>query len=87
MPRAARLVTRYEAVRLASMTLAKSSSLIRNSKPSRVTPAFDTSTSTSPPNSASIAANAASTCSVLVTSHATPKKPAGGGDEWYVTAT
>ncbi len=44
-------------------------------------PALETSTSTGP-NSASTAANAASTDSVEVTSHCTPKKPSGGGEEW-----
>ena len=62
------------------MTLAKSSSLMRSSRPSFVTPAFDTSTSTGPPNSASTAANAASTCAPSVTSHCTPNSPSGGGE-------
>ena len=81
MPLAARLVTRYDAVRLASSTDAKSSSLIRRSNPSFVTPAFETSTSTVPPKCSSTAANAASTCAESVTSHCTPNKPSGGGDE------
>jgi hypothetical protein len=68
-------------VRLASTTEVKLASLIRRSRPSLVTPALETSTSTGP-SSASTAAKAASTEAVEVTSHCTAKKPSGGGDEW-----
>ena len=81
MPRDARLTTRYAAVRLASTTEVKSSSLIRSSRPSRVIPAFDTTISTVPPKWSSTAVKAASTSSFEVTSHFTPKRPSGGGDE------
>ncbi len=63
------------------MTLVKSSSLIRSSSPSLVTPALETSTSTGPPKCSSTAANAASTSADDVTSHFTPNSPSGGSDE------
>ena len=75
----ARLVTRYAAVRLVSMTDVNASSLIRSSSPSWVTPAFETSTSTGP-NCSSTALKAASTLSVERTSHDTPNSPSGGGE-------
>src|SRR5215211_8624161 len=50
-------------------------------------PAFDTSTSTGPPNSSSTEANAASTCGPSVTSHLTPNRSSGGGELLNVTAT
>jgi len=79
MPWAARLATRYAAVRLASTTDAKSSSLMRSSSPSLVMPAFDTSTWTGPWAS-SAALNAASTSAADVTSHFTASTPSGGGE-------
>ncbi len=68
-------------MRLASITDVKSSSLMRRSSPSLVTPALDTSTSTGPYCS-STALNAASTDSPEVTSQATPNRPSGGGELW-----
>ena len=62
------------------MTEVKFSSLIFMNSPSLVMPAFDTRISTGP-NCASTALNAASTLSVEVTSHCTPNRPSGGGDE------
>ena len=53
------------------MTEAKLASLMRSNRPSFVMPALDTSTSTGP-NFASTAVNAASTLSLEVTSHDTP---------------
>jgi hypothetical protein len=44
-------------------------------------PAFETNTSTVPPKCSSTAVKAASTCSPEVTSHCTPKKSSGGGEE------
>ena len=61
------------------MTDVKSSSLIRSSRPSLVMPAFDTSTSTVPPNSASTASKAASTSVDDVTSHLTREEPVRWG--------
>jgi len=55
----------------------KSSSLIRISNWSRVTPAFATSTSTGP-CWASTAVKAASTEAVSVISQVTPNRPSGG---------
>ena len=60
MPFDARFASRYEPVRLVSMTAAQSSSDIRSSSVSLVMPALATSTSTGPCAS-SAAANAAST--------------------------
>ena len=59
------------------MTAVKSSSLMRRSRPSRVMPAFDTSTSTGPPKCSSTAAKAASTSGVDVTSHLHAEQPVG----------
>src|SRR5829696_3296979 len=50
-------------------------------------PAFDTSTSTGPPNSSSMAAKAASTWAPSVTSHLTANSSSGGGELLKVTAT
>ena len=86
MPCVARLTTRNEAVRFASTTAEKSASLIRRRRVSFVIPAFDTRISTGP-NLSSTALKAASTSSVLVTSHLMPNRPSGGGEELYVTAT
>jgi hypothetical protein len=86
IPFAARLATRYEPVRFVSMTASQSSSVIRSTSVSRVMPAFATSTSTGP-CAASISAKAPSTCSASVTSHFTPRNPAGGSPLRYVTAT
>src|SRR6266540_4763922 len=86
MPFAARLATRNDPVRLVSITLDQSSSVIRSSSVSRVMPALATSTSTGP-CAASISANAASTCSGSVTSHLTPRNPSGASPLRYVTAT
>ncbi len=77
MPLAARLATRKDPVRLVSMTFDQSSSLIRRSRVSWVTPALATSTSTGP-WAASISANAASTDAGSVTSHLTASTPSGG---------
>ena len=79
----ARLATRNEPVRLASMTSVKASSLMRSMRPSRVMPALATRTSTGP-QALSMVAKAASTCSPSVTSHRTARKrsasaPSGGG--------
>jgi hypothetical protein len=63
-----------------SITDVNASSLIRSSSPSFVTPAFDTSTSTGP-SCSSICVNAESTLSAERTSHATPNRSSGGGDE------
>src|SRR5262245_52683321 len=87
MPCVALLATRYAAVRFASNTDVKSSSPMRNNKPSRVMPAFDTSTSTASPNSSSTAANAPSTAAASVTSHLTANNSSGGGELLKVTAT
>ena len=62
------------------MTSANSSSDIRMSSWSRVTPALATSTSTGP-CAASISANAASTLAVSRTSPTTPSTPAGRSPE------
>ena len=67
-------------MRLASTTAAKSASVIRKRSVSLVMPAFDTKISTGP-NFSSISLNAASTCAASVTSHFTPKRPSGGGEE------
>ena len=78
MARVARLATRNAPVRLASRTLVNCSSDIRMSRVSSVMPALATSTSTGPCFS-STSLNAASTCSVSVTSHRTPNRSSGGG--------
>ena len=54
------------------MTVSQSSSLIRISRVSLVTPALATSTSTGPPSFSSASVNAASTDAVSVTSQRTP---------------
>ena len=74
------VATRNAAVRFASTTSVKDSSDIFSNKPSRVTPALDTTISTGP-NASSTAVNAASTESPERTSHCTAKNPSGGGDE------
>ena len=59
------------------MTASKSSSVIRISRPSRVTPALATSTSTGPPRIASASVKAWSTEAESVTSQRTPCRPSG----------
>ena len=86
MGRAARRTTWNVPVRLVSMTLSQSSSLIRMSRVSRVTPALATSTSTGP-SCDSTAAKAASTCSTSVMSQRTPRIPGGTSPLRNVAAT
>ena len=80
MPLLARRAQRKAPVRLTSMTSSNSSSVIRMSSWSRVTPALATSTSTGP-CAASISANAASTLAVSRTSPTTPRTPSGRSPE------
>ena len=69
------------------MTVSQSSSLIRISRPSLVTPALATSTSIGPPSFSSASVNAASTDAVSVTSQRTPTRPSGASPDRWVTAT
>ena len=72
----ARLATRNEPVRLASITSWKAWSLMRSISESKVMPALATSTSTGPHRS-SMAAKADSTSSALRTSQRTARKRSG----------
>ena len=69
------------------MTVSQSSSLIRISRPSLVTPALATSTSIGPPSFSSASVKAASTDAVSVTSQRTPTRPSGASPDRWVTAT
>lgn len=82
-----RLARRQVAVRLVSSTVEKSSSDMRTSRPSRLTPALATSTSTGPSCSSTVP-TALSSCSGSVTSHFTGSRPASStGVDENVTAT
>ena len=59
------------------MTAVKSSSLMRSSRPSRVTPAFETSTSTGSPKCSVTSAKAASTSSRGRDVAGHPEQPVG----------
>ena len=87
MPLAARRAQRNAPARLVSMTASKSSSLIRISSVSRVTPALATRTSIGPPRISSASAKAWSTDAESVTSHLTPRKPSGGSPDRCVMTT
>ena len=76
MGRLARRTTRKVPVRFVSMTVSQSSSDMRMSSVSFVTPALATRISTGP-SSASTAVKAASTCSWSVMSHCSPSTPSG----------
>ncbi len=86
MPFEARFTTRNAPVRLVSITLVNSSSLMRMSSVSRVMPAFATTTSTGP-SSASISVKAWSIDAASVTSARTVSEPSGPSPDRAVTAT